>query len=486
MNRSELESKVFIGIVEDNQDPKRLGRVRARIPIIFDEIPTEDIPWAKPWKDLNGNEFNAPEVGKIVSVVFDRGNPYKPEYIYAEHYNVNLENKLQSLSSDDYSSFKAILFDGSTQIFRSKSEGLKIDHEYSNINITQEGNINLNIRDNNSKVQIGSPDAAQSAVLGTAFMDWMDKFVDELLGEGGGPYLGNLSAPVLPTPGLIDVLIEYKTSRTPKFLSKNVWIVDNEEVKEQEREYINQTGDSWKSTTTQNNLSKIESTPYIPEKRPDTGRPEVLNNSVPNDITGDVINEAGVQTVSVSNYENGRIPIDKMVKNRFLEKDLGGDSSYLMKEASDALDAMMLAYNSAQFTGKQNIIFTDGYRSFERQQALFNKYGAGRAAAPGRSNHGWGIAIDMYWGVRTAMYKNPSKRPSGYKHPVYNWFFTNAYKFGWYNPVTLRDDVRTDEWWHWEYYGKVEEPNIVAARYNGPFEDIDISNIKSEGGTYRA
>ena len=89
----DFKNKTFVGVVEDNNDPKKLGRCKVRVLNVFDEIPVEDIPWAAPWKDLNGNAFIVPDVGKIVSVVFDGGNIYKPEFIFAEHFNINLQNK---------------------------------------------------------------------------------------------------------------------------------------------------------------------------------------------------------------------------------------------------------------------------------------------------------------------------------------------------------------------------------------------------------
>src|ERR1035437_5707727 len=101
-------TRTYVGIVEDNEDPKKLGRCKVRVLDLFDEIPVADIPFASPWKDLNGNEFNVPEKGKVVTVVFDQGNIYKPEYIYSDHYNVNLEKKLGSLSGKDYTSMKAL------------------------------------------------------------------------------------------------------------------------------------------------------------------------------------------------------------------------------------------------------------------------------------------------------------------------------------------------------------------------------------------
>ena len=103
-------NKTYIGVVEDNKDPKKMGRCRVRVLDVFDNIDVQDIPWASPYKDLNGNQFNVPEKGKVLIVVFDQGNQYKPEFISADHYNTNLEKKLESLSDSDYTSMKSLLF----------------------------------------------------------------------------------------------------------------------------------------------------------------------------------------------------------------------------------------------------------------------------------------------------------------------------------------------------------------------------------------
>jgi hypothetical protein len=255
MHNPEISNKIFLGVVEDNNDPKRLGRVKVRIPLYFENIDTENIPWASPWKDLNGNEFSAPDVGKIVSVVFDQGNPYLPEYIYAEHYNINLENKLKALKESDYPTFKAIFLDDKTQIYRSESEGLKIDHEFSNINITKNGNINVNLRDNLAKLNLGSPDADQQVVLGTDFMDWMDSLVDALLQS---PYT-NAGGPVMPLPNIVEVLLKYQALRLDKFLSNHVRVPTNRTIKEQTRESLDQKGDNWSTTQKKNNPNATKS-----------------------------------------------------------------------------------------------------------------------------------------------------------------------------------------------------------------------------------
>jgi len=286
MDKEKLKNEIFIGIVEDNADPKKLGRVKVRVASVYDEMPTEDIPWASAFKDLNGNEFNMPDVGKLVSVVFGNGNIYKPEYIYADHYNINLENKLKSLSDDNYKTFKAVFLDHSTQIYRTESDGLKIDHEYSNLNLDKNGNIRLNLRDDKSIITLGSRDAAEKSVLGSTFMEWMDKLVDNLL---QGPYLGNLGSPVVAQPGFINCLTEYKAKRQ-QFLSNHVKISKNNKIESQSRDYKKQFGDGVNS--------KTEDSPYSPDSDYKSAIPKDENPASTIDDT-DLGNEDVSSTESV-------------------------------------------------------------------------------------------------------------------------------------------------------------------------------------------
>lgn len=262
--------KTYIGVVEDNNDPKKLGRCKVRVMDVFENLKVEDIPWAFPWKDLNGNGFNLPDKGKVVMVVFDQGNQNSPEYIYADHYNVNLESKLKSLSEKDYTSMKSLIFDHKTQIYVNDAEGLKIDHKYNNVNIT-ENTIDFNLKDNNRNVNIGDAAASQQAILGNAWMDWFDEFVDNLLGSNAGPFLGNLGAPVIPNPAFITCLLRYKALRDPVFLSHHVNIVDNNKVKTvslTKREDNPTVGDEWTSTKEENNLTQKTNEEFKPVDGP--------------------------------------------------------------------------------------------------------------------------------------------------------------------------------------------------------------------------
>ena len=255
-------NRTYVGVVEDNNDPKRLGRVKVRVLDVFDNLEVEDIPFATAWKDLNGNMYNTPDIGKVVIIVFDQGNIESPEYIYADNYNINLENKLKKLSSSDYISMKSLLFDHKTQIYVNDSEGLKIDHKFNNINIL-DGSINLNLKDNNTNLNLGDSTASQQAVLGNHFMNWMEKFLKTL--ENGG--LMNSGGPVKPDPRMIKLITEFKAFKDIKFLSHHVNIVDNNKVStvlNNERENVPQIGDNWLSTKNGNTLSYIEQVDYEP------------------------------------------------------------------------------------------------------------------------------------------------------------------------------------------------------------------------------
>lgn len=291
-------NKTYIGTVEDNSDPKRLGRCKIRVLDVFDEkdkndkyeISVEDLPWATAWKDVNGNSFNIPEKGKVVTVVFEDGNKNNPEYISSDHYNVNLEKKLEQLPEADYLSMKALIYDHKTQIYVNDSEGLKIDHKFNNINI-KESSININLKDNFGKVNIGSPNSTQRAILGDNFTNWFDEFLNILMGSKGGPFLGNLFAPVKATPALTAQIQLYRDLKDPKILSKKVYIVDNDSVSKQERTdggaakgsvTEGQKGDTWQSTVDENKLTTKEPVKFTPVDGPTT---QTFEKPAPNAAT---------------------------------------------------------------------------------------------------------------------------------------------------------------------------------------------------------
>jgi hypothetical protein len=80
--------RLYPGVVEDNNDPDKLGRCRIRVPSYFGtEIPTKDLPWAEPDQTFIGSlagSFVVPPVGALVNVYF------KDDVIYAPHYTTKV------------------------------------------------------------------------------------------------------------------------------------------------------------------------------------------------------------------------------------------------------------------------------------------------------------------------------------------------------------------------------------------------------------
>lgn len=253
--------KLYMGIVEDNYDPNRKGRIKVRVQSLYNMIPLDDIPFAQPFMDLAGKEYKVPAVGKIVNVLFLTNDMYDPYYIYSENYNINLENKLSALSDDEYVDFVALLFDERTQI-HATSEEFTLDHLYNKITINKES-INHELKDNTQKLNLGDRGASQDAVLGNHWFDWFDEFVKTLLQPTS--LLGNQSAPIIKPQ--IDALLHQYQAIRPTFVSNHVKIVDNNQVTKLDRDPRTDTSKEDKSlidnsfkldTNTQNLQNRIE------------------------------------------------------------------------------------------------------------------------------------------------------------------------------------------------------------------------------------
>lgn len=83
----------YLGLVEDNKDPEKLGRVKVRV-APYSEMATEDLPWASPMLGTHGNSaeyggLNVPELGSQVRVSFPSKDFTAPYYSGAELNEIN-------------------------------------------------------------------------------------------------------------------------------------------------------------------------------------------------------------------------------------------------------------------------------------------------------------------------------------------------------------------------------------------------------------
>jgi hypothetical protein len=369
----ELQKNFYVGVVEDNKDPNRKGRIKVRVQTLYHSIPVEDIPYAHPFASLSGKEFQIPAIGKLVNILFLSDDLYSPYYIYSENYNVNLQNKLDKLSERDYIDFFALLFDEKTQIFVEGKE-LTIDQLLNKITINN-NTINLELKDDEQILNLGSRNSDQDAVLGTRYFEWMDKFIDEL----SSPYslIGNNGAPIIKAK--LQILCqEYKLLR-PDFVSKNVKIVDNGEIIKLSR-----------NPETNNSKNDIDLILPLEEDPVNIKR---LEESImeENEFSCQVLEEA---TPSDIKPLPPRTTDPNLIRTtEEMTKVWSSDAQNKIETLHPEIRPYAVAFlNKCQSVGIK-LQITDAYRSFEQQSQYILE--GKPAAQPGKSYHNYGLAIDV-------------------------------------------------------------------------------------------
>ena len=273
-----LVNNQFIGIVEENVDPDKKQRIKVRVPFLHGEInniPTEHLPWCHPQRDNNGLTFQIPDKGKIVNVMFPSGNLYYPVYVNAQHLNINLQKKVETLSEEDYVRFISLCYNHNTQIFVDNKKGLNIIHKFNSINITEDF-IAHNLKDNQSTLYLGDDKAAQELVLGTNFFAWLDTFINTI----PKAFIGNNGAIVVPTPEMVNVVNQYYAKHRD-FLSQHIFAIDNNRIRNKEFDVTGQLGDKIKITNKQKQLElNFDTIDYKPVND-DLGRQEMNNYTAP-------------------------------------------------------------------------------------------------------------------------------------------------------------------------------------------------------------
>lgn len=156
-----------------------------------------------------------------------------------------------------------------------------------------------------------------------------------------------------------------------------------------------------------------------------------------------------VQALVDLGYANGRLPDDA-----FRVVSTHGGYLCQVAEVGGAVDSWLSMVSAARLDG----VDIEGgwcYRTFERQVELWTSrqcFIAGMCdgdpypptATPGTSNHGWGLAVDV-WGANNSTLTCASTE--------FGWMKVNAARFGWSHPGWASCGQPGQEPWHWEFSG---------------------------------
>jgi hypothetical protein len=156
----DLASTSWLGEIVDIKDPQKIGRVKIRVFGKFDLIPIEDIPWAYPANNMTagsssgGGFFSVPKLGSIVSVRFDNGNLYHPEYYFIQKISEEAKTEIEN----SYENAHIIVYDtvtsGGLKIFFTEEKGLMLDYQETRFNIKNDKSVIINTASGNSEVEL--------------------------------------------------------------------------------------------------------------------------------------------------------------------------------------------------------------------------------------------------------------------------------------------------------------------------------------------
>lgn len=158
--KDDLDGTVWLGEVVDIADPLKIGRIKIKVYGKFDLVPTADIPWAYPGMNISagsatgGSFFSVPKVGSVVSVRFDQGNLYHPEYFF----NQKISDDVKAEIENSYDNAHIIVYDtvtaGALKIFFTEEKGLMLDYQSTQINIKNDKSVLIQTASGSSKVEI--------------------------------------------------------------------------------------------------------------------------------------------------------------------------------------------------------------------------------------------------------------------------------------------------------------------------------------------
>lgn len=164
--------------------------------------------------------------------------------------------------------------------------------------------------------------------------------------------------------------------------------------------------------------------------------------------------------------ENGLLPLELFGQS----KSVSGQKALFLKDVISDFDRLAQAFE-LKFN-KKLYLTVNSYRTFDEQIRLKNgkiaqskdilaqlekatsdkekseikekaRKKAKEAANPGTSNHGWGLAFDF-----STLDDTGNK---GFASETYQWMLTNAPRFGFHSPPSLRDGQGLEESWHIEW-----------------------------------
>lgn len=204
------DTELLPGVVVDCNDPKKLGRVRATVPGLFDdsEMDINGMPWIYPITMTGYQGFSKLINGSKIWV-FKQEENYK-EFWYMPMFEMNGNTRDTILS--DYNEPEVLISrsagDQSVYIYYTDKQGIVIKYGTAGITINSNGEIIMKsnggqVSISGGKVYMGNSEATEQAILGNSLNKTLNNLVNDLqkLAEEAlkTPYTAKLTQPIIDT-----------------------------------------------------------------------------------------------------------------------------------------------------------------------------------------------------------------------------------------------------------------------------------------------
>lgn len=190
----------FYGTVIDNDDPKKIGRVKVRVNGVYDDIEESIIPWSLP-KNVSFNRLDPPPKGSEVQIEFIEGEIMCPMW-----YVINGKKASDmGVEDGDYTKSAVLLYKdlreyenkGIVRVMFTEKDGLTLEYEkddnISHIQLRKDNTVFFKnsqfdkvVHISNESISLGTEDvSAEPAVLGdknNEALDHTNETIKELSG----------------------------------------------------------------------------------------------------------------------------------------------------------------------------------------------------------------------------------------------------------------------------------------------------------------
>jgi hypothetical protein len=214
--------RTYLGEVVDNKDPLYRGRAKINVFGVFDDISTDDLPWAEQISGLSfggsfgGGNISIPRIGSVVEVSFGDDNYYKMNYHYIKETSDDLLAELREENS--YEGTQSILYDseaqpGTLKMIYTRKNGLVFQLGDATIQFdtqnagTDKEKLRIKIKMNDDEIRMEKSEGKQKVIVKSDNIELGEEAIEKIiLGSSFLTFFNNHTHPTGVGPSGVPVI----------------------------------------------------------------------------------------------------------------------------------------------------------------------------------------------------------------------------------------------------------------------------------------